>query len=368
MRQKPPAACCAWRPGGTVLRYLAPRGFELPPIVEINVHAAGAPEDFSEPRRVSVAFRLGEIPLGRADLSLRECQSHFTLLPAQEPDPATLASLSVGGSDGVLIRSQPLPNPVGRIRFESGWIRYAPRQYRRCTTEFRGTFAEYLGGFSAKSRSTMGRKVRKFAEAAGASGGMRTYRTAAELEEFFRVAEKVSALTYQERLLDAGLPTDEAFRRSTIDRAASDQIRAYLLFAGDRPVAYLFCPAWKDSDILLYEFLGYDPEFRNLSPGTVLQYLALEQLFGEGKFSMFDFLEGETDQKQLFSTKTTFCADLYYLRKSPRTLLIVAVQTALEESVGAVGRLLDALKLKSRIRNLIRRGMPGTSADPPKKP
>lgn len=318
---------------------------------------------------MSVAFRLGEIALGKANLSLRVCLSHFTLLSVEEPDPRVLTTLASKGSDGVLIRSQPLPNPVARVRFESGWIRYAPRQYRRCTTEFSGTFAEYLGRFSAKTRSTMGRKVRKFAEsAAGPSGGMRTYRTPAELEEFFRHAAKVSALTYQERLLDAGLPNSDSFRRSAIERAASDQIRAYLLFAGDRPVAYLYCPAWKDSDILLYEFLGYDPEFRNLSPGTVLQYLALEQLFGEGKFRMFDFLEGETEQKQLFSTKTTFCADLYHLRRTPRTVAIVVIQTVLEESVSAIGRLLDALRLKSRIRNLIRRGMPGAAAETPKKP
>lgn len=332
------------------------------------MHRAELPEDFSEPRRVPVRLRLGEIPLGKIHLTLRVCQSHFTLLPPREPDAAAMASLSAGKGEGILIRSQPLPAPVPRVRFESGWIRYAPRQYRRCTADLQGSFADYTRNFSAKTRSTLGRKVRRFAEAAGPSGGLRTYRTPEEMGEFFRLATQLSARTYQERLLDAGLPTDDEFRRSMIQSAASDQVRAYLLFAGDAPVAYLFCPAWRDSSILLYQYLGYDPEFRNLSPGTVLQYLALEQLFQEGRFSMFDFLEGETEQKQLFSTRTTLCADLYFVRLAPRTLFVVAVHTVLEETVSALGRLLKALKIKGRIRNLIRRGFPGLAADPAKRP
>jgi len=332
------------------------------------LHRAGAADDFSEPRRVPVAFRLGEILLGKIHLTLRVSQQHFTLLPQREPDVAELAWLSTGEGDGVLIRSQPLEAPVRRVRFESGWIRYAPRQYNRCTTDLRGSFAEYTHTFSAKTRSTLGRKVRRFAEVAGPSGGIRTYRTPAEMDEFFRLATKLSARTYQERLLDAGLPTTDEFRRSTIELAATDQVRAYLLFAGDASVAYLFCPAWQDSGILLYMYLGYDPEFRNLSPGSVLQYLALEQLFQEGKFSMFDFLEGETEQKKLFSTRTTLCADIYYLRRSFRTSLVVAAHTVLEESVSALGRLLQAAKIKSRIRNLIRHGTRGPASKSPAKP
>ena len=39
-----------------------------------------------------------------------------------------------------------------------------------------------------------------------------------------------------------------------------------------------------------------------MSPGTVLQYLALESIFDEKVNSYFDFGEGEGDHKKMFAT------------------------------------------------------------------
>jgi hypothetical protein len=74
----------------------------------------------------------------------------------------------------------------------------------------------------------------------------------------------VSALTYQERLLDAGLPAGpEALERMRA-LARRDQMRGWLLFVDARPISYLYAPA--EGDTLIYAFLGYDPEFAELSP------------------------------------------------------------------------------------------------------
>src|SRR5512139_3024605 len=96
--------------------------------------------------------------------------------------------------------------------------------------------------------------------------------------------------------------------------AEAGQVRAYLLFDNDRPVAYLYCPASKG--VLLYQYLGYDPEYSSWSVGTILQWLALEQLFGERTYELFDFTEGQSDQKRQFSTHSVRCANVYFLRRT----------------------------------------------------
>ena len=60
----------------------------------------------------------------------------------------------------------------------------------------------------SKSRSTLHKKVKKFLDS-GEGSGMRTFTKPHEIAEFHRLARGVSARTYQERLLDAGIPDDE---------------------------------------------------------------------------------------------------------------------------------------------------------------
>src|SRR5258706_16316460 len=97
--------------------------------------------------------------------------------------------------------------------------------------------------------------------------------------EFHREARGISQLSYQEKLFDAGLPTDEAFLANMRAQGEMGRARAYLLFLEGRAISYLYC--WASAGRLQYGYLGFVPDFASLSPGTVLQYLALEALFAE---------------------------------------------------------------------------------------
>ncbi len=44
-------------------------------------------------------------------------------------------------------------------------------------------------------------------------------------------------------------------------------VRAYLLFNDNEPVAYMYCPI--QNDVLLYQYLGYDPEYMQWSVETI---------------------------------------------------------------------------------------------------
>ncbi len=70
----------------------------------------------------------------------------------------------------------------------------------------------------------------------------KVYKAPGEMPEFFRLARAVSKITYQEKLLDAGLPDSEEFRHEMERLAQQGRVRGFILFYQNKPVSYLYCP------------------------------------------------------------------------------------------------------------------------------
>lgn len=254
--------------------------------------------------------------------------------------------------DGYLATSVPaavLPQLLSKHRELRPFVR---QRYRRCYADLSLGFEAYLAGFSSKSRSTLKRKVRRWTERSGGALDLRCYRTPAEVDEFHRLARAVSARTYQERLLDAGLPQSEEALARMRSLAAADAMRGWILFLEGQPVSYLYAPA--EGGTLIYAYLGYDPDFADLSPGTVLQFEAMRQLMGEGRFRLFDFTEGEGQHKRLFSTGDVECVDLLLLRRTLPNLLAGWSLTGFDASIELAKRAVRTLRLESLARRIRR--------------
>ena len=254
--------------------------------------------------------------------------------------------------DVLVLRSEPIAAHLPPVTVRDGTLRYVPAQFERYFADLRGTFASYLGTFSPKSRSTLQRKVRKAAEILGGEVSWREYRKPDEMREFHRLARMVSATTYQERRLDAGLPGEDAFLCRMDELARAEQVRGYLLFADKRPVAYQYCPVVDGA--LVYQYVGYDPEFQRASPGTVLQYLVLEHLFAEQRIRYFDFTEGEGAHKEFFATGSVRCANILYFQATWRSRGLVALHRGVDRNAAAVARLLERWGLKGQLKKLFR--------------
>lgn len=297
-----------------------------------------------------LTFRFGEIGLAERQLpvlrkvhSMTEIANGVTVtLPTELPDDCAglyLARLPESALSQVLANSK-------------GLMAYPTKHYLHSYIDMSGDFEGYAAQFSSKTRSTIRRKTRKFAEHTGGLD-FRVFRRPEEMQQFHREARAVSALTYQERLLDAGLPDGQSFVERLHQHASHDQIRGYLLYDRGRPVSYLYCPIKGDS--VVYAFLGYDPDYARLSTGTVLQWLALEQLFAEQRFRFFDFTEGEGDHKLLFSTHQANCANLLLLKPTLSNRLTLRSHSTFATAGSACIRTLDRMGLKSRIKQWIRK-------------
>jgi hypothetical protein len=300
---------------------------------------------------VPLRFQIGDILLGKAVLPLFRRSAGLDEWPldiGETPEPPP----GLDGADGYVVWSQPLARRLPVLSRRRGAILYAPRQYRRFSIHLSGVFEQYMASFSARTRSGLKRKLRKFAEVSGGLVDWREYRTPAQVAEFFPLAREVSSRTYQERRLKIGLPADPMFFETALALSRKDCVRAYILFLNGNPVSYLYCKVRQQ--IVSYDHHGFDPAYAKLSPGTVLQMLALEALFGEQRFTTFDFTEGEGWHKERFSTASCLCGDVYVIRRRVMPISLVMLHHAVNKTSASAGMMLDRVKLKSPLRRLVR--------------
>lgn len=300
--------------------------------------------------RTGLRFLFGEFAIATIRFSCLIAGKHFTeylgrttILP-EPPDGWRRKAFSVK------FPSHPVEQKLSRIKIAQGCIRYVPQGYKRFYIVMDGSFDEYLGKFSSKSRSTLKRKVRKFEEFCGGALECREFREKEEMATFHELAREVSRKTYQERLLDSGLPSKEAFADEVSGAA---RCRAYILCHQGRPIAYMYCPEKRGA--VLYDHVGYDPDYHEWSPGTVLLYAALKSLFAEGSFRIFDFTEGEGAHKEFFGNREASCADIFYFRFTPGAVLLVGTHALSRSMSAAVVVMLRKLGVKDRIKRMLRR-------------
>lgn len=214
------------------------------------------------------------------------------------------------------------------------------QRYDRHYAALQDGFDQYLAQFSGKTRSTLKRKLRKLEERSGGRLDLRAYSRPDQIDDFYRYARAVSATTYQERRLEAGLPEGQEALASMKDLASRDAMRSWILFLDGRPISYLFAPA--EGDVLIYAYLGYDPAYAELSPGTVLQLEAMRALMAERRFRLFDFTEGDGQHKRQFATGSIDCVDLLLLRPTFANLAIGRSLAAFDGTVHAAKQVVTA--------------------------
>lgn len=313
-------------------------------------------------QRIGVLCRLSVLKLGRLPLPLLVFADHFSTLFGQDGttvDPFAGARFAALPQDAQGFYCVSAPQPSHRKRFH--WTRdadgaralmYTPRWYERAAADLTLGEDAYLKTMSSKSRATLKRKVRKLKERSGGEFDFTVFRTPEEMRAFHAEALPLSQRTYQHRRLDMGLPSDPEFLAEMDRLAANDQVRGYILRLDGKPAAYMYSPV--EGEAAIFKFLGYDPEFSRLSAGGVMIYLALTDLMREGRFKVFDFMSGEGQHKDLFSTFHYTCSDIWLLKPTFRALWPICLQSITDTISSVVGKLLDLFDLRARVRRMLR--------------
>lgn len=257
---------------------------------------------------LSVRRNLRRVPLGLDDV-------RAGYVPALPP---------LGGADGYLVTSLPEAS-LDRV-VAPGCIRFVRQRYTRYYADLTIGFDAWWSGLSSNTRSGLKRKAKRL----GASE-IQTYRTTDEIAEFHAIARRIAVTTYQERLMGAGIPGTPEFVAQMLARAAADGARGWILSIDGEPAAYLYCPI--RGGTVIYEYVGHDPRFADLSPGAVLQMEAMRDLYAEAWLETFDFTEGEGQHKRSMATGGVPCVDVLLLRPTPMNRMVVTALGGFDRAV-----------------------------------
>ena len=256
------------------------------------------------------------------------------------------------GTDGFFITSYALLRPLPTFKMLKDTILYTQRHYNRYSVDLNGTFEEYTRKFKARTRQRIRNRINKFRKHCNGEMHFKCCQTVEEFEAFYPLALSISKKTYQHRLHESGLTEDEQDIEEYRRLAVNGNVRGFLLFDNDKPVAYKFLTI--RNHVALSEILGYDPEYAKLAVGTILEWLSLEHLFADENLTLLDFGFGEDEYKQFFGTESQLAADIFIFNKTFRNLCLVTTHLSLSRIVYLSGQLLDKIGLKRRIKRMIR--------------
>jgi hypothetical protein len=264
-------------------------------------------------KTITFRYRIGEIGLMSWSPKLAFEGKNAPMETQRSPLPESLLSELPREADGYFLSKVAADQfQIGCGQFGS-FLYYAPYLIQHYFVVLGGSFEDYLRKFSPKSRQNIVRAAKKFSEKCDESY-FRVCRTPDEISEFIIEASRVSVQTYQSRLLDAGLSQTESFRKSANELAIAGKARGYLLSMNGSVVAFAWCRV--DGTRLIYDTIGYLPEFSKLSPGTVLLYLILRDLFANEQVNHLDFGPGHAPYKEMFSNFKQEYIDLYLFRNT----------------------------------------------------
>lgn len=293
-----------------------------------------------------LCFKLGPYRLARARLDLTIVDLGDAAVSGEDVDLSHLLGKEL------LLRSVPERISPLPLCLDGAFFAYPFYSYERCWAATEGDFEAYLGSFSKTSRKGLRRRVKQLTSESGGQLDIRHFANGEIMSAFHADARAISAKTFQEKLMDDGLPAGEEFLRDIEDKARRDHCYGSILYLGEQPVSYLYCERQGAGWLAVYG--GFDPAFAKLSPGTVHLLSVLEQSFNERDCELFDFGPGRSDYKQFFATDAVQAADMLILRKAIKNKLIVNAHGALGSITNWGAGLADRLDLKTKLRQKIR--------------
>jgi len=130
-------------------------------------------------------------------------------------------------------------------------------------------------------------------------------------------------------------------------------LRCYLLYNGENPIAFI--RGYQYAEIYYYEEIGFDKDARHLEPGTVLNFLLLQDLFAQNKPRHLDFGFGENDYKRKLGNTEIEAIEGFMVATGSRAHGLIAIQTLLQWAYKLMRRTVQAIGLDTVLRKLLKR-------------
>ena len=264
-------------------------------------------------------------------------------LRAGVADRALLCNLHVGAElHTALCRQFGTLQRTGSSKIAEHWFAHLPTD-----------FDSFLAQRSAKHRSGFRRMTKRFESLNEGRVRYAVFDKEADVDAFCTAAESVARSTYQ-RGLGAGFFDNWENRQRLVLSARAGSLRAYVLFAGDTPLA--FWAGERIGEVMYILWTAFDPQHRKHEIGTILFLKMLEDLLRHNVRTI-DFGPGGAEYKERFGNLCLQEQDIFVYRPTPKGLMTRSIG-GLNNVANQVGRqLLDNLGITQRLKKAWRSGL-----------
>ena len=207
---------------------------------------------------------------------------------------------------------------------------------------------------SGTRRKHVRSSIRKLEEHAAGAPKIVCYKDVAELDRMFHDAEEIASKTYQ-RGLGAGFSATPDVQRRLGLAAEKGWLRANILYLGDLPVAFWIGMVYGQT--FVSEYMGYDPKFRQSSPGMVLIMRVIEGFCRQAnadRITELDFGLGAAEYKAVLGSKSWREAAVFIFSPTMKGLLLKSVHATTRIADGAARKALSSTNIFPRLKRLWR--------------
>ncbi|WP_323846886.1 GNAT family N-acetyltransferase [Microbulbifer magnicolonia] len=261
--------------------------------------------------------------------------------------------LNAGKFDCIAIYNLALDSDIGRI-LKHG-LRYPGDGKAEVNghwfTELNDKNGQPVIANSAKTRKNFRRSDRKLCGYFDNKVEVREYSTQDQVAEFITAAARIGERTYQ-HALGVGLKDNSVWHKKLGLYAANGQLRAHLLIACGKPLAYAVGALWGGT----YSGIatGYLPEYRAVAPGSYLLRRMIEQFQQEG-VRWFDYGIEDYGDKEIYGTLRREAATLHHYAETPVAISAIILDAAVKRTDLGIRRILQASGLLGRLKHMRRR-------------
>lgn len=203
---------------------------------------------------------------------------------------------------------------------------------------------------SGTRREGIRRGIRKFRAHADGKDQVICYENECQLDLLFGSAEEIAKKTYQ-RGLGAGFADTPDARKRLGLAARKGWLRGYVLYLEDRPCAFWIGMLYEST--FVSEYLGYDPEFRQYSPGMFLIMNVIEAFCARKNGDIvkeLDFGLGHAEYKAALCSKVWLEASIYIFSLRPKGLMLKVMRTSTRIVDEGLRRVLAKVNLATKLK------------------
>jgi len=212
---------------------------------------------------------------------------------------------------------------------------------------------EYLAQMKRKVRYNIKRTVKQFAAAFENKYSLIEYSNENSVEELLGKVDYLYSKSWQSSVKGYHKRNTEHSIQERKEQARNGWLRSFILECNDTPIAFVIGTQFQG--FFDYEETGYDPAHTRYSPGSVLTYLLIEQLFKENKPNIVYFGYGENVYKKVFGNYSYTAYNIFSCPKSSKLNYLIQTQKIFNKIYSLIRSLLVKLNLDVRIRKLLKK-------------